>query len=99
MAPGELLESDLAAETEFIGTNGRLPPDERAQIDPREMLSASWAQGRMRDVAHRYRRPYGPRSPRVNRLTGARPNGGRGRVAQHEAPKTTGMFSLGDRST
>lgn len=63
MAPGELLESDLAAETEFIGTNGRLPADERAQIDPREVLSASWTQGRMRDVAHR----TGDRTDRVPR--------------------------------
>jgi hypothetical protein len=53
MATGELLQSDLTVRAKFVGANDRLPTDERAEIDTREMLSASWTQRRVRDVASR----------------------------------------------
>lgn len=53
MALGELLEADLARWAKRVGTNDRLPPDERAEIDARELLGASWAKRRVRDVASR----------------------------------------------
>ena len=53
MTPGELLESDLTDHAEFVGTNDRLSADECAEIQTREVLSASWAQRRVRDVARR----------------------------------------------
>jgi hypothetical protein len=53
MALGELLEADLARGAERVGTNDRLPTDERAEIDARELLGASWAKRRVRDVAGR----------------------------------------------
>ena len=53
MALGELLEADLARRAERVGTNDRLPTDERAEIQTRELLGASWAQRRVSDVARR----------------------------------------------
>ena len=53
MATGELLQSDLTVRAEFVGANDRLPTDERAEIDTGEVLSASWTQRRVRDVASR----------------------------------------------
>jgi hypothetical protein len=53
MALGELLEADLARRAERVGTNDRLPTDERAEIQTRELLGASWAQRRVSDVAER----------------------------------------------
>lgn len=53
MATGELLQSDLTGRAKFVGANDRLPTDERAEIDTREVLSASWTQRRVRDVASR----------------------------------------------
>ena len=53
MAPGELLEADLTRWANFVGTNDRLPTDERAEIDARELLGASWAKRRVRYVARR----------------------------------------------
>jgi hypothetical protein len=53
MALGELLEADLACWAKRVGTNDRLPTDERAQIDARELLGASCAKRRVRDVASR----------------------------------------------
>ena len=53
MATGELLQSDLTGRAEFVGANDRLPTDERAEIDTREVLSASWTHRRVRDVARR----------------------------------------------
>jgi len=53
MALGELLEADLARRAKRVGTNDRLPTDERAEIDARELLGASWAKRRVRDVASR----------------------------------------------
>jgi hypothetical protein len=50
MAPGELLEPDPTVQAKLVGTDARLPTDERAEIDTREVLSASWAQRRVRDV-------------------------------------------------
>lgn len=44
MTPGELLEPDLTDRTEFVGTYDRLPADECAEIQMREVLSASRAQ-------------------------------------------------------
>jgi hypothetical protein len=55
MATGELLQSDLTVRAKFVGANDRLPTDERAEIDTREVLSASWTQRRVRDVASRMR--------------------------------------------
>jgi hypothetical protein len=51
MALGELLEADLARWAKCVGTNDRLPTDERAEIDARELLGASWAKRRVKDVA------------------------------------------------
>jgi hypothetical protein len=45
-ATGELLQSDLTVQAELVGANDRLPTDERAEIDTREVLSASWTQRR-----------------------------------------------------
>ena len=53
MALGELLEADLTRWAKCVGTNDRLPTDERAQIDARELLGASWAKRRVKDVARR----------------------------------------------
>ena len=53
MALGELLEADLARRAECVGTNDRLPTDERAEIQTRELLGASWAQRRVSDVPSR----------------------------------------------
>lgn len=53
MAPGELLEADLTRRAKFVGTNDRLPTDERAEIDARELLGASRAKRRVRYVARR----------------------------------------------
>jgi hypothetical protein len=53
MATGELLKSDLTVRAKFVGANDRLPTDERAEIHTREVLSASWTQRRVRDVANR----------------------------------------------
>lgn len=53
MALGELLEADLARWAKCVGTNDRLPTDERAEIDARELLGASWAKRRVKDVARR----------------------------------------------
>jgi hypothetical protein len=53
MATGELLQSDLTGRAEFVGANDRLPTDERAEIDTRELLSASWTHRRVRDVGSR----------------------------------------------
>ena len=53
MATGELLQSDLTGRAKFVGANDRLPTDERAEIDTREVLSASWTHRRVRDVASR----------------------------------------------
>jgi hypothetical protein len=53
VAMGELLQSDLTVRAEFVGANDRLPTDERAEIDTGEVLSASWTQRRVRDVASR----------------------------------------------
>lgn len=53
MALGELLEADLARRAECVGTNDRLPTDERAEIQTRELLGASCAKRRVRDVARR----------------------------------------------
>ncbi len=53
MALRELLEPDLARRAESVGTNDRLPADERAEIQTRELLGASWAQRRVSDVARR----------------------------------------------
>lgn len=53
MALGELLKADLACRAERVGTNDRLPTDERAEIQTRELLGASWAQRRVSDVARR----------------------------------------------
>jgi hypothetical protein len=53
MALGELLEADLTRWAKCIGTNDRLPTDERAEIDARELLGASWAKRRVKDVARR----------------------------------------------
>lgn len=64
MALGELLEADLARWAECVGTNDRLPTDERAEIDARELLGASWAKRRVKDVARRTldgKEPAGPR--------------------------------------
>jgi hypothetical protein len=44
MAPGELLEPDLTDPAEFVGTYDRLSADERAEIQTREVLCASWAE-------------------------------------------------------
>jgi hypothetical protein len=64
MALGELLEADLTRCAKCVGTNDRLPTDERAEIDARELLSASWAKRRVKDVARRTldgKEPAGPR--------------------------------------
>src|SRR5262245_6043661 len=53
MTPGELLEPDLTDHTEFVGTYDRLSADECAEIQTREVLSASWAERRVRLVAGR----------------------------------------------
>jgi hypothetical protein len=53
MATGELLQSDLTGRAKFVGANERLPTDERAEVDTREVLSASWTHRRVRDVASR----------------------------------------------
>jgi hypothetical protein len=53
MAMGELLQSDLAVRAKFVGANDRLPTDERAEIDTREVLGALWTQRRVRDLASR----------------------------------------------
>ena len=53
MALGELLEADLARWAKRVGTNDRLPTDERAEIDARELLGASWAKRRVKDVTGR----------------------------------------------
>jgi hypothetical protein len=53
MALGKLLEADLTRWAKCVGTNDRLPTDERAEIDARELLGASWAQRRVEDVAGR----------------------------------------------
>ena len=53
MALGELLEADLARWAKCVGTNDRLPTDERAEIDARELLGASGAKRRVKDVARR----------------------------------------------
>jgi len=55
VALGELLEADLARGTECVGTNDRLATNERAEIETRELLGASWAQRRVSDVARRTR--------------------------------------------
>ena len=44
MAPGEFLEPDLTDPAEFVGTYDRLSADECAEIQTREVLSASWAE-------------------------------------------------------
>jgi hypothetical protein len=44
MTPGELLEPDLTDRTEFVWTYDRMPADECAEIQTREVLSASRAQ-------------------------------------------------------
>lgn len=75
MATGELLQSDLTGRAEFVGANDRLPTDERAEIDTREVLSTSWTHRRVRDVASR-RTTVRSRLSRVNRPIWARPNGG-----------------------
>jgi hypothetical protein len=53
MTTGELLQSDLTGRAKFVGANDRLPTDERAEIDTREVLSASWTHRRVRDVGSR----------------------------------------------
>jgi hypothetical protein len=53
MTTSELLQSDLTGRAKFVGANDRLPTDERAEIDTREVLSASWTHRRVRDVARR----------------------------------------------
>jgi hypothetical protein len=53
MATGELLQSDLTGRAKFVGANDRVPADEGAEIDTREVLSASWTHRRVRDVARR----------------------------------------------
>jgi hypothetical protein len=53
MATGELLQSDLTGRAKFVGANDRVPTDEGAEIDTREVLSASWTHRRVRDVARR----------------------------------------------
>jgi hypothetical protein len=53
MALGELLEADLARWAKCVGTNDRLPTDERAEIDARKLLGASGAKRRVKDVARR----------------------------------------------
>jgi len=53
MATGELLQSVLTVRAKFVGANDRLPTDERAEIDTREVLSPPWIQRRVRDVANR----------------------------------------------
>src|SRR4030095_4271463 len=65
MALGELLEADLARGAECVGTNDRLPTDERAEIDARELLGASRAKRRVQDEARRTldgKEPGGPAS-------------------------------------
>jgi hypothetical protein len=65
MALSELLEADLARWAECVGTNDRLPTDERAEIDARELLGASRAERRVKDVARRTpdgKEPGGPAS-------------------------------------
>src|SRR6266540_7423722 len=62
---GELLEADLTRWAKCVGTNDRLPTDERAEIDARELLGASWAKRRVKDVARRTldgKEPAGPAS-------------------------------------
>jgi hypothetical protein len=75
MAKRELLQSDLTGRAKFVGANERLPSDERAEIDTREVLSTSWTHPRVRDVASR-RTTVRSRLSRVNRPIWARPNGG-----------------------
>ena len=53
MYPGELLETDLTDRAEFVGTDDGLSTDERAEINAREVLSASRTQTRVREVARR----------------------------------------------
>jgi hypothetical protein len=53
MAPGELLQPDLTDHAEFVRTYDRLSADECAEIQTREVLCASWAERRVRDVAGR----------------------------------------------
>jgi hypothetical protein len=53
MAPGERLEADLTRGAKLVGTNDRVPTDERAEIDARELLGASLAKRRVKDVARR----------------------------------------------
>jgi hypothetical protein len=53
MAPGELLEADLTRGAEFVRTNDRVPPDEGGEVDARELLGASQAKRRVKDVACR----------------------------------------------
>jgi hypothetical protein len=53
MALGEFLEADLTRRAKCVGTNDRLPTDERAEIDARELLGASRAKRRVKDVARR----------------------------------------------
>jgi hypothetical protein len=63
MALGELLEADLTRWAKCIGTNDRLPTDERAEIDARELLGASRAKRRVKDIARRTldgKEPAGP---------------------------------------
>ena len=65
MALGELLEADLACCAKCVRTNDRLPTNERAEIDARELLGASWAKRRVKDVARRTldgKEPAGPAS-------------------------------------
>ena len=39
MAPGERLEADLTRGAKLVGTNDRVPTDERAELDARELLA------------------------------------------------------------
>lgn len=50
---GELLEPDLTRDAQLVGANGRLPSDERPEIDACQLLSAALAERRMRDVPAR----------------------------------------------
>jgi hypothetical protein len=59
MTTGELLQSDLTGRAKFVGANDRLPTDERADIDTRELLSASWTHRRVRGRREAYAGRYG----------------------------------------
>src|SRR4029453_6477430 len=101
MALGELLKADLTRWAECVGTNDRLPTDKRAEIDARELLGASRAERRVRDVARRTidgKEPGGPasiaRSGHVRTVDGESRRGegglvlkspGRSRFLSHEA--------------